>query len=309
MKKLFRCLAILIVLTSMTIIAGCSKSASGSIKMSNNAPAYNSVMGTQNKTAATDNKASSGSTSSKSSNSLQAADNRKIIQSGNISLQTTTYDKATAGIEALVSQYGGFVQNSTTQGTGQSGNSRTASYTIRIPAAKLDTFLGGVGDFGKVISKSKTGQDVTQNYYDTDAHLTTLKAEKERILDILSKTQNMTDLLTIEQRLTEVDNQIEQLTGELQKMDSLIDMSTVTINISEVVEITNTPNSFFGQIGSVLSGSVKALLTTFKYIAIVLIAVLPFAVVFGGIGAAIFFIRRRRLKNNKAAKPEEHSES
>jgi hypothetical protein len=298
MKKLFKGLVILTVLLQLAVFAGCSKSASSKGSTAMYDQVTNGVTNAPEKSAAAQSPTSD-TTSTNSANLAQAADSRKIIMSANISMQTTTYDKAVASLEDLVNQDGGFVQDSSTQGTGKSGNDRTASYTVRIPSDKLDTFISGVGGIGKVISKSKKGEDVTQNYFDTDAHLTTLNAEKTRILDILSKTQNITDVITVEQKLTDIDNQIEQLTGELQKMDSLIDMSTVTININEVVVITNTPNNFGGQVLSVLQGSSKALIATLKVILIGIIAILPFVIVFGAVAAVIFFIVRNRRKHKK----------
>lgn len=303
MKKTLCRLSVLASVALLIMLSGCSsgKSSSYNALKSTVGAAYNTPAGAQDQATAEKVAASSGSSDSAASDTAKAANNRKIIMNGNISLQSATYAKATAGIEALVSQYGGFIQSSNVQGSGKAGD-RTAAYTVRIPSAKLDSFLNGVGDFGKVVSKSKSGQDVTQQYYDTDTHLTTLRAEKARILDILSKTQNMSDLLTIEQRLTNIDNQIESLTGELQKMDSLVEMSTVTINISEVTEISNTPDNFFGQVGAVAVGSLKALLTTLSYIVIVIVAVLPFAIVFGGVALALYFIMRHRKKANNAVK-------
>jgi hypothetical protein len=306
MKRLLQGFIILTVLVQLVAFTGCS-----SYKSSSNGTAQHNDVN-QGLTEAPNNgnnqainKAgtTSSTAASQASTAAQASDSRKIIMSASISLQTTGYDKSVMDLETLVTQYGGFVQDSSTEGTGKSDSSRTASYVVRIPSSKLDDFLNSVGGIGKVISKSKKGQDVTQDYFDTDARLTTLKAEEARILDILKKTTNMTDVITVEQRLTDVEDQIEQLTGELQKWDSLVDLSTVNINISEVKVITSTPDNFGSRIASVFSSSLNALVVTLKYILIVIIAVLPFAVVIGVILVVVYLILRRRKKYKKSVAP------
>jgi hypothetical protein len=288
MKKLLRVLAILFAVLQVGFFAGCSSSG----KIAN----YNASVNGASKSAA----ATASGSLPKSSDIAQATISRKIIMSANISLQTNTYNKTVTGIETLVAQYGGFVQDSLVEGTGKAGSVRTASYTVRVPSVKLDDFLSDVGKTGNLLSKKVTGQDVTQQYFDTQTQLDSLNTEEARILEILGKTQNMTDMITVEQRLTDVENQINQLTGELQKWDSLVDLSTVNISITEDKSAAVASVGFGNQVSAVLSGSLKALLTTLRVIMIVIIAILPFVVFFGIIALAIILIVRHRRKHRKS---------
>ncbi len=230
--------------------------------------------------------------------------------SANITLQTTTYDKSITGLEGLVNQYGGFIQDSSSQGTGvnQTDDARTASYTVRVPSDKLNSFISDVGSVGKLVSKSIKGEDVSKDYYDTQTQLSTLKAEEQRVIDIMNKTTNMNDMITAEQRLSDIDNQINQLTGELQQWDSLVDLSTVTITINEVKKISvHKSSDFGGQIGMAFSGSISALVSTIESIIQFIIVILPFAVFFGCIALLIILIMRLINRRNKKPpqKPEE----
>jgi hypothetical protein len=255
-----------------------------------------------NTTAASDGSVTYGSVQyAAASNVTQAANSRKIIKSASVTLQTTDYDKSLSSLKNLISQYGGFIQNSNELGTkisADDSSNRGATYTVRVPSDKLDTFLNSVGGIGTLVSKNIQGQDVSQNYFDTQARLKTLKAEEARILDILNKTGNMADLLAAEKQLTEVQTQIEQLTGELTQMDSLIDLSTVTISLAEVKQITLSPaNNIGGQISTAFSNSIKALEGTGINIMIVIVYILPFAFVLALIAALIVAIIKLKKKS------------
>lgn len=299
MKNVFKVGAFLLVVFQIFVFAGC-----GSSKSSNSGSGtaiYKSVEQTDglNTTANFDKTASQAAPSNQASQP-NTADSRKIIMSAEMSLQTTTYDKSITDVEGLVRQYGGFIQDSTTQGTGATGNERSASFAIRVPFDKFDEFLNSVGSVGKIVSKNKKGQDVTQGYFDTESRLKTLRSEQDRILAILSKTTTMADILTIENKLADLENQIESLTGTIQKYDGLVNLSTVTISIKEVKEITATPaNNFGGQIADVFKGSLKTLGATLQVIFIVIVAIMPFVVFFGLIIVILLIIVRRKKKRKE----------
>ena len=74
---------------------------------------------------------------------------RKLIKNGSLSLETTDYDALISELEASVSSYGGYIQNSSSRGSSDSGD-RYANYTVRIPASRYETFMNAVGDMGTV---------------------------------------------------------------------------------------------------------------------------------------------------------------
>lgn len=301
MKTILKAIPTLLVTLLLFLPAGCAAEKSANSAAQN--ARMNAVNGV-NQAASQKQASSAGASSSLSTNTSvkQSQSSRKIIMNADLSLQTSTYDKTLSGVETLVTQYGGFIQNSVNEGTGKADSPlRTASYTIRIPSDKLNAFTGSVGDIGKVVKKTVKGEDVTQDYFDTEARLTTLKAEQARILDILSKTQNMSDVLSVEQRLTDVETQIEQLTGELQKWDSLVDLSTVTLEIREVKDVSaSTSGNFGSQALAVIHGSLNALRLTLQYVLIGILALLPFAAVAAVIIVCVLFIRRTIRKKRRA---------
>lgn len=234
---------------------------------------------------------------------------RKIVKSAEMTVETEHYDKSASDFQAAVAKFGGYIESSDIQGAGVNAGdtNRTAAYTVRVPADKLDSFLDSAGAVGCVTAKSIHGQDITQSYTDSDARLKALKEERDRILELMNKATKIEDVITIEQRLTDVQNQIEQLTANLKNMDSLVALSTVTVTIKEVEAVQQPAQKGFGnQVGALFAASVDALGKTFRYLALGVVAVLPFAVVFGVIIAAVVFVcKKRNKKKSPPEKPEE----
>ena len=66
----------------------------------------------------------------------------------------------------------------------------------------------------KVLSASSEGKDVTAEYADTQAQIQSLKAARARYLAILAKADTISETLSVQQRVDEVQGQIDRLEGQ-----------------------------------------------------------------------------------------------
>ncbi len=230
---------------------------------------------------------------------------RKMIYTAAMDIETLEYDKCVSDFEALVEEYEGFVQDSrieSSSGINSSKALRQASFKVRIPADKLDAFRKAAGNIGTVTVNTKSGDDVTEQYYDAEARLNALEIQEERLLALLEKAETLTEIIELEDRLSELRYEIEDFTGKLNKWDALVAMSTLQANIYEVRSLSEPdPENFGQQISRMFTGSIKALVETLKSIALGLVAILPFLVLFGGIAVVIIIIavRVNRKKRRK----------
>lgn len=294
----------LLTIFCLTVAAGCSSSKSGSVSRSAVSPASGAEYAAADAAGLTDGKQEA-STAASNAASQPASDSRKVIKSADLVLQTVRYDESNEKLESLVSSFGGYIESSSVQGDASGDDKlRSASYTVRVPSDRLEEFLAGAGDIGSVVSKSITGQDVTQNYFDSETRLKTLRAEQDRILELMGKAEKIDDVLAIEQRLTEVQNEIEQLTGQLKQWDSLISLSTVTITVREVAAITAPPaKGLGGQLVSIFRASLNALREVFRTLLLAVTAALPFLAVATVIAATVLFLRRKFGKRTGRSVP------
>lgn len=182
---------------------------------------------------------------------IAADPSRKMIWIGEISLESTDFSAAEEALHDLISECGGFIQSSTVTGEGRTSRGearlRNARYTIRIPTENFELFMKSSGNVATVITSSTNSDDVTANYFDTEARLRVLEIKEERLIEMLEQTEkaDYTDelkyIIQLENELANVRYEIESLTGTLRRYDDLISYSTITVYLQEVREYTATP--------------------------------------------------------------------
>ena len=167
--------------------------------------------------------------------------NRKLIRTVDMSVETKKYDELMGKVESTVLQMGGYIQNmDSSNGSIYSYNSGTrwANMTIRIPKDRVNEFLTFVEGETNVVRRSENVEDVTLNYTDLESRKKALKIEYDRLLALLEKAEYLEDIITLEDRLSNVRYEMERIESSLRGYDDKIDFGTVNINISEVEELT-----------------------------------------------------------------------
>lgn len=195
----------------------------------------------------TEDSATSGSVSG-GGDMITVKNNAKMIYTAELEMETTEFDAVTESLVALVTEMGGYFESRNLT----EYSYRYANYTVRVPAEKYVVFMDRVSELCLVVSAYDTADDVSEQYYDIEARLTTQRTKLERLQELLSQAKNMEDIITIESAISDTELAIEQLTGSLRTYDSLIDYATVHINLSEVYKLRNTqeaPATFGERLG------------------------------------------------------------
>ena len=87
---------------------------------------------------------------------------------------------------------------------------------------------------GQLISLHETVQDVTNDFIDSQSRLKNLRGEQQRLLTLLSSATALSDILSIEQRLTDVEGQIENLEAHLNAVSGQTTYYTVSISLQPI---------------------------------------------------------------------------
>lgn len=165
----------------------------------------------------------------------------KMIYRANLELETTEYEKAQSDIVTLTNQLGGYFEEQSSNN--YSSGYRSASYTVRVPAAQFDAFLHQIGELCRVRYQTQSAENVSERYYDMESRLETAKIKLDRLQDLLSKAEAMEDIITLESAISDTEYQIESLSGELRHYDALIDYSTIYVTLQEVYKVTEQDNA------------------------------------------------------------------
>jgi len=198
--------------------------------------------------------------STQSADRSTISDTRKIIRTVDLTLETKTFDQAVSDISSGVEKLGGYIENSYVSGRSlnSADSARYASFTVRIPAASLDEYVGYIEGSYHVTSHNTNAQDITDSYYDTEARLQSLLTQEERLLAMLEDANELQYMLQLEDKLADVRYQIESYHSTLQRYDKQVAMSTVSIQLNEVMEfkpVTTLPKSFGERMSQAISNS------------------------------------------------------
>lgn len=187
----------------------------------------------------------------------QPTDDRKIIRTVTMTCETKAYDDAVTLIMDTLNTHGGYVEASNVTGTGYENvknSARRASYTLRVPAEKLDAFLETLrtNEGIRILSQNATSDEITATYYDTVSRLETLKAEKASLTAMLegfTDYEDISNMLKVQERLYDVIEEIEALQTKLNLYDGRVAMSTVNLSLNEVIVYTEVvePDPTFGE--------------------------------------------------------------
>ena len=210
---------------------------------------------------------------------------RKIIKSSQLSLETAKFNDVINSLEDMVKSYGGYIASSRIDAEGINNNDqclRFASYKINVPSDKLDDFLDESSKLATVRNKSTSAEDITAQYYDNESRLKSLQIQEERYLEILKTATEVKDIIEIENALTDVRYEIENLTTCLNKISNLVDMATVNINIQEVSQETvaqSVPKTLGEKISSSFVNSLKKIKEFSINTVIFIIAAIPYLII------------------------------
>lgn len=233
--------------------------------------------------------------------SVDSIQPEKIITTVYIEMQTKDFMPTTEKLNSLIDKYKGFIQNSNISYNEYvySDGLKYANYSIRIPSESLDAFIDEIIDIGNIISESKNKEDISKNYRDTESRLRVLETKEERILALLEKAENMEDIIVLENQLSDVIYQKENLNQDLSSMDDKVDYSTVDLNIEEVAKLTaggNSKTPFIEKIKTAFKDSFYFFTRNAGEIVLALIYFLPYALILAVIGYIVYRWNKKRKK-------------
>jgi hypothetical protein len=157
---------------------------------------------------------------------------RLVIKTADLSLEVNDVRVAEAAVRRLATQLGGYVVRVESNGTDEQ---LTTRITFRVPAERFDDALTGVqGLAQKIVGRTISGDDVTEEFVDLESRLRNLEATRDRLLTFLDKATRVEDALSVNTSLSEIQGQIEQIRGRMQYLKQSAALSTITVFLAPV---------------------------------------------------------------------------
>lgn len=174
-------------------------------------------------------------------------DSQKLIYSCNIEMETLKFADTVAEIKAMIAEYEGFIESDSMSDDSwnwyyaeykKNGGTLSEMIVARIPTKNYNDFVNGLDGSGKIMSKSEKVTNITKSYNDTSTTIEMLEKEEEMLLAMMDQCKTIDEMLSVESRLSTVQQKLAIYRSNLGDMDMDIAFSTVTIRIREVMEYT-----------------------------------------------------------------------
>jgi len=219
---------------------------------------------------------------------------RRIIRTAEIKLLVNDFERAENGLKRLLIETRNcYVAEADMRGA--SGSPRLRTWKVRVPVAQFDAFCDAVARLGIPETNRIDSKDVSEEYYDLEAHIKNKKIEEARLQGLLEKaTGKLEEVLTVEREISRVRGEIEHQEGRLRLLANLTALTTVTITIQEVKNYVPPQTPTFASSISTTFSSSLGLLTDFgKGLFLLLVALTPWLSVVALVGIPGWVLWRR----------------
>lgn len=245
-------------------------------------------------------------------------DTEKIIYTAYADVETLEFDDTVQAVYELMERYGAYIENSSVSGTDYhtkyyGGRShRSANFSIRVPVQHYSELSTSLTEIGNVTSYSSESRNITSQFTDTESRLKAYRTEYDRLLEMMENAKTVEEMIQVEARLSEVEYNIESLTGTLRVWQDQVDYSTIHLYIREVHEYTEPvaePKTFGDRVAEAFKDSIEWLGDAAQDIAIFVVAAVPILVIPAVILVIVLLIVRSARKKKRAARALEEEQA
>jgi hypothetical protein len=177
-------------------------------------------------------------------------------------------------------------------------NQYNVTLTFLVDIDHYTQFEGYLRDYaGKgsntLISLKESVQDDTNDYIDSQSTLTNLRAEQQRLLSFMNQAQNLNDAISIEQQLTQVEGQIDNIEAHLNALKRQTTFYTVTVVLQPLGSVPPPAKPSPWSVIPIWQGAWSAVVSVWQVLAAVLVWLLAFSVYIVPVGIAAWLVRKR----------------
>ena len=252
---------------------------------------------------------------------------RDVITTASATVIVDDVRASTAKVGAAAEAAGGYVESMSIGQNGQvvpvdPGVSSDSSYpypypttdgawiTVRVPSDTLRATMDELSSLGEVTASSINRQDVTEQTIDLQARIDATQASVDRLTALMAQAGDLSDLIAAETALSDRQATLESYQQQLKSLDSQVEMSTLTVTLSPVVEPVEADPAGFSD--GLVAGW-NGLIATLNGIVIALGFLLPWIAVAAVVGVIVWgvvrLVRRRRAQRLTRARESRDAEA
>lgn len=161
----------------------------------------------------------------------ELAPSRAVVRRAELGIRVERVEVAEKRVQQQTVELGGYLDSA--ESSDLASSHPTMDLTVRVPTGRFEEALARYEALGTRLSKSISTEDVTGQLVDMDARLKTLSAQESVYRDLLQKQQRVADIVSLQDRLTDVRTQIETIAGQRKALNGLATLSTIRIHLEQ----------------------------------------------------------------------------
>ena len=169
----------------------------------------------------------------RSTGSLIIDEQRSVILRSDVTIETTDVSAAVGRVQRLVASQRGLITSiSVESGTDQGW----AWMVVRVPPNQLDAMLGALSDdadLGRVVSESRTADDVTGQLVELEVRIDNLRESVATVRRIMAEAVDIGDVVLLEAELNRRQTDLEVMLARQADLDAQVEMATVHLNLHQ----------------------------------------------------------------------------
>lgn len=159
---------------------------------------------------------------------------KKIVKAANLNAEVKDYKFFSQQLNEKVKKYGGYISQ---EEQSQSDYQIQNTVVIKVP---VDQFENAVNDLtkdaAKLNEKRISSEDVTSQLVDGKSRLEAKKQVRLRYLDLLKQAKNMEEILTVQNEINDIQEEIELVNGRINTLSHQSAMSTINFTFFQIVD-------------------------------------------------------------------------
>ncbi|MFJ4713993.1 DUF4349 domain-containing protein [Streptomyces sp. NPDC088785] len=199
-----------------------------------------------------------------------------IIRTASLSVRVRDVPDALAAARTAAENAGGYVGDETTDRDGH-GHERTR-VTLRVPQESYEEVIGRLSGTGRLLSRVQDAKDVTDQVVDVDSRVGSQRASVARVRELMDRATKLSDVVALEGELSSRESELEALLAQQASLKDRTTMATISLKLSEAPPAKSGGDDGGTGFLDALAGGWGAFVAFLQWVAIVLAAVLPFAV-------------------------------
>lgn len=158
---------------------------------------------------------------------------RDIVYTATLDLGSTDVTSTVRDAISTVEARGGFLFTQQLSG----GANASSTLVFKVLPEQFQNVLSELGTIGSVRAQSVNAKDVTAVVVDLESRISTAELSVERLRGFLENADDITTIAELERELLERETVLEQYRGQLRTVQNQVDLATITVNITELLNL------------------------------------------------------------------------